>query len=63
MRIIIVVSFILIVFSACAPRQWVLMNTSGIFTYDRKTGKVELLWESTAPSQHSDTLEQSESIR
>ena len=35
----------LMVVSSCAPREWFLMNSNGIFTYDRYTGKVELLWE------------------
>lgn len=43
--LILVVGLVMMMAASCAPREWFLMNSSGIFTYDRYTGKVELLWE------------------
>lgn len=40
----------------CVPRTWYMGNSEGIFSYDRKTGKVELLWEIKQPEQKPDTL-------
>jgi len=33
----------------CAPRDWFLVNSSGIATYNRHTGQFELLWEQSVP--------------
>lgn len=30
--------------ASCGPK-WLLVNSSGIATYNRQTGQVELLWE------------------
>lgn len=42
----------------CAPRDWFLINSSGILTYNRHTGQFEMLWESKSPAVviHRDTL-------
>lgn len=54
----------------CAPRDWFLINSSGIMTYNRHTGQFELLWESKSPavviphdSLKSDTIPSSYIIR
>lgn len=43
--LILVVGLVMMVAASCAPREWFLMGSEGIFTYDRYTGRVELLWE------------------
>lgn len=40
-----ILALVMMMASSCAPREWFLMNSSGIFTYNRHTGQVELLWE------------------
>lgn len=42
----------------CAPRDWFLINSSGILTYNRHTGQLEVLWESKSPAViiHRDSL-------
>lgn len=43
-----VVFFLLIVsiaVTACAPTRWYLVNSSGIATYNHRTGQLEVLWE------------------
>lgn len=40
-----IMALVLMTASSCAPREWFLMNSNGIFTYNRHTGQVELLWE------------------
>lgn len=45
---------------SCAPHNWFLMNSEGIFTYDRYTGKVELVWETKSAMIHNqDSVRQS----
>lgn len=36
--------------TSCTP-QWLLVNSSGIATYNRNTGQVELLWENKSAQQ------------
>ena len=36
--------------TSCTP-QWLLVNTSGIATYNRSTGQVEVLWENHSAQQ------------
>lgn len=43
--LILVVGLVMMMAASCAPREWFLMGSEGIFTYDRYTGRVELLWE------------------
>ena len=43
--LILVIGLVMMVAASCAPREWFLMGSEGIFTYDRYTGRVELLWE------------------
>ena len=31
--------------TACAPTRWYLVNSSGIATYNHRTGQLEVLWE------------------
>lgn len=46
MKSLIKISFAAVAMMAtsCTP-QWLLVNSSGIATYNRHTGQVELLWE------------------
>lgn len=37
--------------SSCAPK-WLLVNSSGVATYNRNTGQVELLWENKSAEVH-----------
>lgn len=37
--------------SSCAP-NWLLVNSSGVATYNRHTGQVELLWENKTAEVH-----------
>lgn len=32
---------------SCAPIRWYLVNSEGIFTYNKHTGQVELMWNTT----------------
>lgn len=36
--------------TSCTP-QWLLVNSSGIATYNRNTGQVEVLWENKSAQQ------------
>lgn len=36
--------------TSCSP-QWLLVNSSGIATYNRNTGQVEVLWENKSAQQ------------
>lgn len=38
-----------LVVCACTPRDWFLVNSSGIARYNRHTGEFEILWEQTSP--------------
>lgn len=38
----------ILVFSGCTPRDWFLVNSNGIATYNRATGNFEILWENVA---------------
>lgn len=31
--------------SSCAPARWYLVNSSGIMTYNHRTGQLEVVWE------------------
>lgn len=31
--------------TACAPARWYLVNSSGIMTYNHRTGQLEVVWE------------------
>ena len=42
--LILVVGLVMMMAASCAPREWFLMGSEGIFTYDRYTGR-ELRWE------------------
>lgn len=41
----------------CAPR-WLLVNSNGIASYDRHTGRFEILWENKSAQvlEHHDTI-------
>lgn len=45
---VIVCTFIVM---GCSPR-WLLVNSSGIATYNRQTGQIELLWENKSAIVH-----------
>lgn len=36
----------LMILTACAPNRFFLVNSEGIFTYNRHTGQLEFMWES-----------------
>ena len=38
--------------TSCTP-QWLLVNSSGIATYNRNTGQVEVLWENKSAQQNT----------
>lgn len=38
--------------AACSPVRWLLVNSNGIFTYNRHTGQMELLWEHHSEKQN-----------
>lgn len=48
-----VLSIIILGFSiqGCAPK-WLLVNSSGLATYNRHTGQIELLWENKSAIVH-----------
>lgn len=31
--------------TACSPARWYLVNSSGIATYNHRTGQLEVVWE------------------
>lgn len=42
-------------FCGCSGAKWIWCTSNGIFTYDRHTGRIELLWENSAqplPTAH-----------
>lgn len=41
---------------SCAPNKFYLVNSEGIFTYNRHTGQIELMWETKTQKVESDTL-------
>lgn len=54
-------AFILLVslalpFTSCAPNKFYLVNSEGIFTYNRHTGQVELMWETSTQKIEADTM-------
>lgn len=44
-RIILVVIFFSFLVCSCSSPKWFLVNSSGIMTYNRHTGVLEVLWE------------------
>lgn len=44
--------------SACSPSRWFLVDSSGIMTYDRLTGKWEIMWEykTSRPVSNTDSV-------
>lgn len=46
-KVVFFLVFGVIVISACSPARLYLVNSSGIATYNRHTGQLELLWEWT----------------
>jgi hypothetical protein len=52
MKSLIKISFVVVALMAtsCTP-QWLLVNSSGIATYNRNTGQVEVLWENKSAQQ------------
>lgn len=52
MKSLIKISFAVVALMAtsCTP-QWLLVNSSGIATYNRNTGQVEVLWENKSAQQ------------
>lgn len=52
MKSLIKISFVAVTLLAtsCTP-QWLLVNSSGIATYNRNTGQVEVLWENQSAQQ------------
>ena len=52
MKSLIKISFVAVALMAtsCTP-QWLLVNSSGIATYNRNTGQVEVLWENQSAQQ------------
>lgn len=45
---------------SCAPNRFYLVNSEGIFTYNRHTGQLEFMWESK--TQPADTIPKTGSI-
>lgn len=43
-------------FTSCAPNKFYLVNSEGIFTYNRHTGQVELMWETSTQKVETDTM-------
>lgn len=41
---------------SCSPNKFYLVNSEGIFTYNRHTGQIELMWETKTQKVESDTL-------
>ena len=39
---------------SCSPNRFYLVNSEGIFTYNRRTGQLEFMWESK--TQRADTI-------
>lgn len=39
---------------SCSPNKFYLVNSEGIFTYNRHTGQLEFMWESH--TQRADTI-------
>lgn len=37
---------LLLTIGACSPVRWLIVNSNGIATYNRRTGQLEVLWES-----------------
>lgn len=54
MKSLIRISFVAVALMAtsCTP-QWLLVNSSGIATYNRNTGQVEVLWENHSAQQNT----------
>lgn len=44
-KVVFFLVFGMIVISACSPTRWYLVNSSGIATYNHRTGQLEVLWE------------------
>ena len=38
--------------SSCA-QKWLLVNSSGVATYNRNTGQIEVLWENKSAEVHA----------
>lgn len=52
MKSLVKITFVAVALMAtsCTP-QWLLVNSSGIATYNRNTGQVEVLWENKSAQQ------------
>lgn len=46
----------LLMLASCAPNRFFLVNSEGIFTYNRHTGQLEFMWESKSALVPSDTV-------
>ena len=44
-KVVFVLLLVCIAVTACAPARWYLVNSSGIATYNHRTGQLEVLWE------------------
>lgn len=44
-KVVFVLLLVCIAVTACAPTRWYLVNSSGIATYNHRTGQLEVLWE------------------
>lgn len=44
-RLILVIGIFSCMISSCSNPRWFLVNSSGIMTYNRHTGVLEVLWE------------------
>lgn len=42
--------------ASCVPNKFYLVNSEGIFTYNRHTGQVELMWETSTQKVEQDTV-------
>lgn len=48
--------FCTFVVSGCAPNRFYLVNSEGIFTYNRHTGQLEFMWQTKSAPAMPDTI-------
>lgn len=55
--ILIALGFLVLAMSSCAPTRYFFMNSEGIFSYNRHTGQLEIVWETKTFSQAPDSVQ------
>lgn len=45
----------LLMITSCSPNRFFLVNSEGIFTYNRHTGQLEFMWESKSSPVPNDS--------